>query len=280
MANETCFRTLHLNNPAALESYKSVGGYSVLERILKEKTPAETIIEELKKSALRGRGGAGFPTGLKWSFMPRNLPGQKYLICNSDEGEPGTCKDRDILRYNPHQLIEGMIIGGYTIGASVGYNYIRGEFWEPYECFEKALHEARVAGYLGNDILGSGFDFEIHTHLAPAPISAAKRPRSSNPSKARRGSRVSNRRFRRTTACTAARRRSTTPNRWPRFLPFCRKGASGFWRWVNPITVARSCFVSRDTWRGPVISRFPWERPLQICWRWRAASGRAVNSRR
>ncbi|KAA3626386.1 MAG: NADH oxidoreductase (quinone) subunit F [Proteobacteria bacterium] len=165
MANETCFRTLHLNNPAALESYKSVGGYSVLERILKEKTPAETIIEELKKSALRGRGGAGFPTGLKWSFMPRNLPGQKYLICNSDEGEPGTCKDRDILRYNPHQLIEGMIIGGYTIGASVGYNYIRGEFWEPYECFEKALHEARVAGYLGNDILGSGFDFEIHTHL-------------------------------------------------------------------------------------------------------------------
>ena len=165
MANETCFRTLHLKNPAALNTYKSVGGYSVLEKILKEKTPAETIIEELKKSALRGRGGAGFPTGLKWSFMPRNLPGQKYLICNSDEGEPGTCKDRDILRYNPHQLVEGMIIGGYTIGASVGYNYIRGEFWEPYECFEKALQEARDAGYLGKNIMGSGFDFEIHTHL-------------------------------------------------------------------------------------------------------------------
>ncbi len=165
MANETCFRTLHLSNPAALDTYRSVGGYSVLEKILKEKTPAETIIEELKKSALRGRGGAGFPTGLKWSFMPRNLPGQKYLICNSDEGEPGTCKDRDILRYNPHQLVEGMIIGGYTIGASVGYNYIRGEFWEPYEAFEKALQEARDAGYLGKNILGSGFDFEIHTHL-------------------------------------------------------------------------------------------------------------------
>ncbi len=165
MSNETCFRTMHLENPAALETYKSIGGYSVLEKILKEKISADHIIEELKKSALRGRGGAGFPTGLKWSFMPRNLPGQKYLVCNSDEGEPGTCKDRDILRYNPHQLIEGMIIGGYTIGASVGYNYIRGEFWEPYECFEKALEEARAAGYLGKNIMGTDFEFEIHTHL-------------------------------------------------------------------------------------------------------------------
>jgi len=165
MSNETCFRTMHLENPAALETYKSVGGYSVLEKILKEDVSADHIIEELKKSALRGRGGAGFPTGLKWSFMPRNLPGQKYLICNSDEGEPGTCKDRDILRYNPHQLIEGMIIGGYTIGASVGYNYIRGEFWEPYECFEKALEEARAAGYLGKNILGTDFEFDIFTHL-------------------------------------------------------------------------------------------------------------------
>ena len=165
MANEVCFRTLHLDRPWTLDSYRSVGGYQVLQKILAEKTPPETLIEELKTSALRGRGGAGFPTGLKWSFMPRNAPGQKYIVCNSDEGEPGTCKDRDILRYNPHQLIEGMIIAGYCIGASAGYNYIRGEFWEPYERFEAALEEARHAGLLGQNILDSGFDFELHTHL-------------------------------------------------------------------------------------------------------------------
>lgn len=165
MANEVCFRTLHLDKPWTLESYQSVGGYEVLKKILKEKTPVEDLIEELKTSALRGRGGAGFPTGLKWSFMPRNAPGQKYIVCNSDEGEPGTCKDRDILRYNPHQLIEGMIIAGYCIGASAGYNYIRGEFWEPYERFEGALEEAYKAGFLGKDILGSGFDFDLYTHL-------------------------------------------------------------------------------------------------------------------
>ena len=165
MANEVCFRTLHLDNPWTLDNYLSVGGYEVLKKILAEKTPAETLIEELKTSALRGRGGAGFPTGLKWSFMPRNAEGQKYIVCNSDEGEPGTCKDRDILRYNPHQLIEGMIIAGYCIGASAGYNYIRGEFREPYERFEAALEEARNAGLLGENILNSGFDFELHTHL-------------------------------------------------------------------------------------------------------------------
>jgi NADH-quinone oxidoreductase subunit F len=165
MANEVCFRTLHLDNPWTLDNYLSVGGYEVLKKILAEKTPAETLIEELKTSALRGRGGAGFPTGLKWSFMPRNAEGQKYIVCNSDEGEPGTCKDRDILRYNPHQLIEGMIIAGYCIGASAGYNYIRGEFWEPYERFEAALQEARNAGLLGENILNSGFDFELHSHL-------------------------------------------------------------------------------------------------------------------
>jgi len=133
--------------------------------VLQGQTPPEQIIEEVKKSGLRGRGGAGFPTGLKWSFIARNAPGQKYVVCNSDEGEPGTFKDRDILRYNPHQLIEGMIIAGYAIGATRGYNYIRGEFWEPYERFEAALEEAREAGFLGQDILGSGFEFELHSHL-------------------------------------------------------------------------------------------------------------------
>jgi NADH-quinone oxidoreductase, F subunit len=147
-----------------LENYLKVGGYQALKKILSEKMPAEAIIEQVKISALRGRGGAGFPTGLKWSFMPRNFPGDKYVVCNTDEGEPGTFKDRDILRFNPHQLIEGMIIAGYTLGAKAGYNYIHGEIWEAYERFEAALDEARAAGYLGKNILGSGFDHDIYAH--------------------------------------------------------------------------------------------------------------------
>lgn len=165
MANEVCFRTLHMDKPWTLENYLSVGGYEQLKKIIKEKIPPEKIIEELKISSLRGRGGAGFPTGLKWSFMPRTAEGQKYIVCNSDEGEPGTCKDRDIMRFNPHQLIEGMIIAGYCIGASKGYNYIRGEFWEPYERFEGALEEAYKAGFLGENLQGSDFSFDLYSHL-------------------------------------------------------------------------------------------------------------------
>lgn len=163
--DQVCFRTSHLSPSWTLEAYRQVGGYQVLENILSNKLKPESIIEQIKNSALRGRGGAGFPTGLKWSFMPRRLPGDKYIVCNSDEGEPGTCKDRDILRFNPHQVIEGMIIAGYTIGAQTGYNYIRGEFYEPIERFEAALEEAREAGYLGKDILDSGFNFQLHTHI-------------------------------------------------------------------------------------------------------------------
>ncbi len=165
MANEICFRTLHLDKPWTLSTYKSVGGYEQWKKILTEKIPPEKIIDAIKLSALRGRGGAGFPTGLKWSFIKRDQAGQKYVLCNSDEGEPGTCKDRDILRLNPHQIIEGMMIGGYVMGASVGFNYIRGEFFEPFERFESALKEARDAGLLGKNILGSGFDFDLFTHL-------------------------------------------------------------------------------------------------------------------
>ena len=163
--NTVCFRTLHLDQPWTLAAYRSVGGYSQWEKILRERTDPNDIINELKLSNLRGRGGAGFPTGLKWSFMPRKEPGQKYLVCNSDEGEPGTCKDRDILRYNPHQLIEGMAIAGYCIGATVGYNYIRGEFYEPIARFEAALSEAYQAGLLGRDIAGRGVDFDLYVHL-------------------------------------------------------------------------------------------------------------------
>lgn len=147
-----------------LEGYLARGGYKQLRRILEEKIPPEQVIADVKASGLRGRGGAGFPTGLKWSFMPRQFPGQKYLVCNSDEGEPGTFKDRDILRYNPHALIEGMAIGAYAMGITVGYNYIHGEIFEVYRRFEQALEQARAAGYLGTNILGTSFSFELHAH--------------------------------------------------------------------------------------------------------------------
>jgi NADH-quinone oxidoreductase subunit F len=165
VANEICFRTMHLKKPWTMATYQSAGGYEQWKKILKEKIAPEQIIEVVKVSALRGRGGAGFPTGLKWSFIRHDLPGQKYILCNADESEPGTCKDRDILRFNPHQIIEGMIIGGYAMGATVGYSYIRGEFFEPYERFESALNEAYEAGLLGKNILGSGVDFDLYTHL-------------------------------------------------------------------------------------------------------------------
>ena len=145
-----------------LDDYVKRGGYAQLKRILAEGITPEQVIAELKASALRGRGGAGFPTGLKWSFMPRQFPGQKYLVCNSDEGEPGTFKDRDIIRYNPHALIEGMAIGAYAMGITVGYNYIHGEIWADYDRFEAALDEARAAGMLGDNIAGSAFSFQLH----------------------------------------------------------------------------------------------------------------------
>jgi NADH-quinone oxidoreductase subunit F len=164
--NLVCFEPLSMERSWELATYRKIGGYEVWERILREKTPREQIIEEVKASGLRGRGGAGFPTGVKWSFMPRNAPGQKYAVCNSDESEPGTCHDRDILRYNPHALIEGMAIGGYAMGATVGYNYIRGEFLaEPVPRFEAALKEAYEAGLLGKNLFGSGIDFDLYSFV-------------------------------------------------------------------------------------------------------------------
>ncbi|MDH5424010.1 MAG: NADH-quinone oxidoreductase subunit NuoF [Gammaproteobacteria bacterium] len=166
MANEVCFATLKFDEPWTYENYLKVGGYDSIRKIVEEKLTPDDVIEIMKASGLRGRGGAGFPTGLKWSFMPRNAPGQKYIVCNSDESEPGTCKDRDILRFNPHALVEGMMIGGYAIGATVGYNYMRGEFMdEPYIRFSQAVKEAYEKGFLGKDILGSGIDFDLYPSL-------------------------------------------------------------------------------------------------------------------
>jgi len=147
-----------------LKDYAARSGYAALRRILEDGIAPDAVIAEVKQSALRGRGGAGFPTGLKWSFMPKQYAGPKYVVCNSDEGEPGTCKDRDLLRYNPHAVIEGMIIAGYAMGASAGYNYIHGEIWAEYEQFEEALREAYAAGYIGRKILGSEFSFELYAH--------------------------------------------------------------------------------------------------------------------
>jgi len=150
---------------ANLDNYVKAGGYQALRKVIGEKMSPEAIIAEVKTSNLRGRGGAGFPTGLKWSFMPKNYQGEKYLVCNSDEGEPGTCKDWDILRYNPHMLIEGMAIAAYALGVKDGYNYIHGEIFEAYECMEAACAEAERAGFLGKNILGADFEFHLHNHL-------------------------------------------------------------------------------------------------------------------
>ena len=180
---QTCFHDRHINPQIyaglngsnwRLKDYEARGGYQALRKILgKDGAEAasdtgvagltqDQVIAIVKESSLRGRGGAGFPTGLKWSFMPRQFPGQKYLVCNSDEGEPGTCKDRDILQFNPHIVIEGMIIAAYAMGITVGYNYIHGEIFTSYDRFEEALEEARAAGLLGNNILGSNFTFQLH----------------------------------------------------------------------------------------------------------------------
>jgi NADH-quinone oxidoreductase subunit F len=164
--NLVCFEPLALSEPWKLATYLQIGGYEVWKKILAGQLTREAVIDQVKASGLRGRGGAGFPTGVKWSFMPRNAPMQKYAVCNSDESEPGTCHDRDILRYNPHSLIEGMAIGGFAMNATVGYNYIRGEFLgEPVPRFEAALQEAYAAGLLGKNIQGSGIDFDLHTFV-------------------------------------------------------------------------------------------------------------------
>ena len=180
---QTCFHGRHINPQIyaginggnwRLKDYEARGGYQALRKILGKDGAAagdttgagmtpDQVIATVKESALRGRGGAGFPTGLKWSFMPRQFPGQKYLVCNSDEGEPGTCKDRDILMYNPHIVIEGMIIAAYAMGITVGYNYIHGEIFSAYDRFDEALEEARAAGYLGGNLLGSSFSFQLHS---------------------------------------------------------------------------------------------------------------------
>ena len=226
--NLVLFEALRHERPWTLQGYREFGGYQAWEKILREQTPREKIIDEVKASGLRGRGGAAFPTGVKWSFMPRTSPAQKYAVCNSDESEPGTCHDRDILRYNPHSVIEGMAIGGYAMTATVGYNYIRGEFLgEPIPRFEAALAEAYAAGLLGKNILGSGVDFDLHmfigagayicgeeTALLESLEGKRAQPRNKPPFPARLHARRSSTTWRRSRAsCTSSTAASTGSRR-------------------------------------------------------------------
>ena len=164
--NLVCFSTFGAAESWSLATYKQHGGYEAWGKILGGEITPEEVIDTVKASGLRGRGGAGFPTGLKWSFMPKRYEGQKYLVCNSDESEPGTCHDREVLRCNPHALVEGMAIAAYAMGATVAYNYIRGEFMdEPVPRFEAAVKEAYDAGLLGKNIRKSGIDFDLYTFV-------------------------------------------------------------------------------------------------------------------
>ena len=153
---------MHIKDGHTLKVYRETGGYKSLEKALKM-APAD-IIEEVKKSALRGRGGAGFPTGMKWSFVPKDSPKTKYVVCNADESEPGTFKDRYLMERDPHALIEGMLIAGYALGSTTGYIYTRREYRYLIDIMDVALAEAREAGILGDNVMGSGFKMDIHTH--------------------------------------------------------------------------------------------------------------------
>jgi NADH-quinone oxidoreductase subunit F len=156
-------RLFGIKGSNTLDVYRQHEGYQATEKALTQMTP-EQIIDEMKKSNLRGRGGAGFPTGMKWSFVPKDIPKPKYILANCDESEPGTCKDRPLLEFEPHQLIEGMIIAGRAVGSTQGYAYIRGEYRYVLDIVDRAIEEAYAAGYLGKNILGSGVDFDLSTH--------------------------------------------------------------------------------------------------------------------
>jgi NADH-quinone oxidoreductase subunit F len=241
-------------------------------------TPPEEVIEEGQEVGLRGRGGAGFPTGLKWSFMPRTAPGQKYIVCNSDESEPGTCKDRDILRFNPHALVEGMAIAGYAMGATVGYNYMRGEFMDE----PTSVSSQRPEGCLRRRPPGQEhprFRRRLRSprHLGAGRTSAARRRLCSNRWKARRASRASSRRFRPTTASTASRPPSTTPSPCLGAVDL-RNGAEWFASSGTNNAGGEKIFSVRPC-RTAGQLRSPLGTRSGICWRWPAACATGASSR-
>src|SRR3569832_1895506 len=156
-------RRVQLENSRSLDIYRANGGYEAIKKVLDGMSP-DDVINEVKKSALRGRGGAGFPTGMKWSFVPKDSPKPKYVVCNADESEPGTFKDRYLMERDPHMLIECMLIAAYALGARTNYIYTRGEYRYLIDIMDVALDEARGAGLLGDKILGTDFNCEIYTH--------------------------------------------------------------------------------------------------------------------
>jgi NADH-quinone oxidoreductase subunit F len=248
--NLVCFTTLGEENSWAFATYEKHGGYEAWRKILNgEMSPAD-VIDTVKASGLRGRGGAGFPTGLKWSFMPKGYEGQKYLVCNSDESEPGTCHDREVLRYNPHALVEGMAIAGYAMGATIGYNYIRGEFMEePVPRFEAAVKEAYEAGLLGKNIGGSGIDFDLHTFVGAGAYICGEETALLESLEGKQGK--------------------------PRFKP---PFPANYGLYGKPTTIkARHCSPSPGTSRSRVTTNCPWGSRSRTCWILQAACWAAAS---
>lgn len=163
MGKKLLLKDIDVPGIRSFDVYRKQGGYASVEKALKTMTP-DSVMEEVKKSGLRGRGGAGFPTGMKWSFLDRKSDKPRYLVCNADESEPGTFKDRFLMEFIPHSLIEGMIVSSFALGAKTSYIYMRGEFRWIFPILEKAIEEARAAGFLGKNILGSGYDLELYVH--------------------------------------------------------------------------------------------------------------------
>lgn len=266
-----------------LKDYEARGGYQALRKILGkdggEPMTQDQVIAEVKAGSLRGRGGAGFPTGLKWSFMPRQFPGQKYLVCNSDEGEPGTAKDRDIMQYNPHIVIEGMAIAAYAMGISVGYNYIHGEIFTTYRRFEEALEEARAAGLLGDNILGSSYSFQLHAAHGFGAYICGEETALLESLEGKKGQPRFNPHSRQVLVCTASRQPSTTPKPLPPCLGSSATVVRLIWNAASPTMAAPRFSPSAVMSSAPAITKSPWARRLPSCWNSPVACAAVASSR-
>jgi len=265
--NLVCFNTLGSDESWTLATYEKHDGYKAWRKVLAGELSPEQIIDEVKASGLRGRGGAGFPTGLKWSFMPRNADVQKYLVCNSDESEPGTCHDREVLRYNPHALVEGMAIAAYAMGATVAYNYIRGEFLdEPVPRFEAAVKEAYDAGLLGQNIQGSGIDFDLQTFVGAGAYICGEETALLESLEGSKAGRDSSRRSPPISASMASPRPSTTRKAWRLFPPLSVTGPPGSLDLGRKDREVRRCFRFPGMSRSRVTTSCRWVFRSRSCW--------------